>query len=361
MSDKVVYHSDGHLKRVDASKMTNGSYAFKVSNGILSIDPVENGVTTTSFKTPSGSIIAPVDPFIPIAINASGFGSLTLSKIESDPCAILYKGAAEGWVTQSIKGANVIAQLYGLTPESDGSALYYYSTTTGAWKALSVNSGYSFLRNNSGDLTTVEMNAENLYEYGFGYGKQDNVIIQYNKGYINEITVPTTQGNYNLGVDSSGNVSFSQGEVGQRQAVTYKLSAGNNVPTLNGTEITIQGSGSGNFNFNTTFTLKSNSKYYVDARFWFKVSDTSVFDDITTALQVTFKIGSSGTDGVIGSQYIYHPENGVLELHFTGVSPQLTTATPNMYITCDKSFSNGKIDLPFLDSTNVGQITFVEV
>lgn len=359
--DKIVYHSGGHLKRTDVSKLSNGSYAFKVTDGAISVSPVQASttVTTSSFKNPNGSMIFPDPPFIPVAQNTSGFLPFYVPTVASNVCAIVNNGAGE-YQSVNIEGVNVIKKLYQVIPSSNVSQMYYYNTNLNVWKEMSVSEGYTFLKNNSGTISTVTMNGLNLFEYGFGYTKSDNLLIQYNKGEVHNITIPTTAGNYNLNVDTDGNVSFSQGEIAQRQAVTYKLSAGTNTPSLNGSEFKIKGSGNGGFVYNTALNLKSNSKYYVDARFWFKIEDTSIFDSLSNALTVSFKIGS-GTDNIIGTQYIFHPENGVLELHFTGVSALLTSATPDMYLVCDKSFTEHKVDLPVLDTTNIAQITFVEV
>ena len=359
--DKIVYHSGGHLKRADASSLSNGSYAFKVTNGSISVAPVQasTSVTTSSFKKPSGDFIFPDPPFIPVAQNTSGFLPFYVPTVASNVCAIVNNGAGE-YQSVDIQGGNVIKKLFQIYPSSTGSQMYYYNTSLDVWKEMSVSEGYTFLKNNSGTISTVTMNGVNLFEYGFGYTKSDNLLIQYNKGEVHNIAVPTTAGNYNLNVDTDGNVSFSQGEITQRQAVTYKLYAKTNAPTLNGSDIVIHGSGTDGLAYTPSLNLKSNSKYYVDARFWFKITDTSVFDDMSDAVAVTFKIGS-GSDNVIGKHFIFHPESGVLELHFTGISGLLTSATPDMYLVCDSSFTTLKVGLPFVDSTNAAQITFVEV
>lgn len=359
-NDKFVVHSNGHLKRIDASTLSNGSYGFKVTDGTIAVSTVETEISPASFKTTTGTPIISDGPFIPVAVNSSGFTKFTVPKKENDIYGIVYKGL-EGYTSQSIKGVNVISQLYGITPQTSGSALYYYNTTLSAWKALSVEDGYTMLRNASGELSTVTLTGERLFENIIDCAQTDNQLVQYNKGTIKKIDVPATAGNYNLNVDASGNVSFSQGEVAQRQAVTYKLTVPtNNTAALDGNDLKIQGSGNGKFQYNTTFNLKTNSKYFVDATFWFKIEDTSLFDEQSSPVSVTLKIGS-GSDNIIASQLIYHPESGVLQLHFSGVSALLSTAKPDLYLVTDKNWSTMNLNLPILDKTNAGQISFLEV
>ena len=359
-NDKFVVHSNGHLKRIDASALSNGSYGFKVTDGTISVSTVQTEISPASFKTTTGTPIVSDGPFVPVAVNSSGFTKFTMPKKENDVYGIVYKGL-EGYTSQSIKGVNVISQLYGITPQTSGSALYYYNTTLSAWKALAVEDGYTMLHNDSGELSTVVMTGERLLKNIFDCADSDNLIVQYNKGAINKINVPATAGNYNLNVDASGNVSFTQGEVAQRQAVTYKLSvATNNTAALDGNDLKIQGTGTGKFQYNTTFNLKTNSKYFVDATFWFKIEDTSVFDEQSSPLVVTFKIGADSTN-IIGTQLVYHPESGVLQLHFSGVSALLATAKPDLYLTTDKNWATMALNLPILDKTNAGQISFLEV
>lgn len=359
-NDKFVVHSNGHLKRIDASGLSNGSYGFKVTDGTISVSTVETEISPASFKTPNGTTIISDSPFAPVVMNSSGFTKFELPKKENDIYGVVYKGL-EGYASQSIKGVNVISQLYGITPQTSGSALYYYNTTLSAWKALAVDEGYSMLYNNAGDVSTVVLSGSTIFENIFDCAKSDNQIVQYNKGRINKINVPATAGNYNLNVDASGNVSFSQGEVAQRQAVTYKLSVvTNNVAALDGNDLKIQGTGTGKFQYSPTFNLKANSKYFVDATFWFKIEDTSVFDEQSSPVSVTLKIGADTTN-IIGSQLIYHPESGVLQLHFSGVSALLATAKPDLFLTTDKNWSTMGLNLPILDKTNAGQISFLEV
>ena len=56
-NDKFVVHSNGHLKRIDASTLSNGSYGFKVANGTISVSTVETEISPASFKTPNGTTI----------------------------------------------------------------------------------------------------------------------------------------------------------------------------------------------------------------------------------------------------------------------------------------------------------------
>ena len=48
-NDKFIVHSNGHIKRLDASTL-NGDYAFNVSNGNITMKQVETDITTSSFK-----------------------------------------------------------------------------------------------------------------------------------------------------------------------------------------------------------------------------------------------------------------------------------------------------------------------
>lgn len=204
------------------------------------------------------------------------------------------------------------------------------------------------------------LNAKTLYQHCFGLGTEPNILsLQFNKGKVNNVTVPETAGNYNLNVDADGNVSFSQGETVERLCVTYKLSAkSGKVPTL-GTGVMIS-SGDENVAFDSTYKLKAASKFYVDAHFTYMVNDTSVFDNMVKPAKITFKLGSDNNN-IIDSQYIYHPESGILDLHFSGVSKSLISETPQIVLEPDETFNAIGVNLAYADMTNLASITFMEV
>lgn len=357
-TDKIVIHGSGHLKRIDTSTLEKGDYAYSIDNGNISIKQIDSSVTTSSFKDKDGKILVPTQPFIAINQNKDGFTKLSLPQTQDKVCGVVNKGAT-GFICQDITGVNVITQQYNLTSPTD-SSIYCYDKVAKGWKALSFAAGPYFLQADSSGLNPVKLTPVNLYRHAFGIPVTSNMFtIQYNKGEIHQVVVPSTQGNYCLSVDNSGNVSFGQGETVERLCVTYKLSAkAGKMPTL-GQGVMIS-SGDENVAFDSTYKLKAASKFYVDAHFTYMVNDTSVFDNMVKPAKITFKLGSDNNN-IIDSQYIYHLENGILDLHFSGISKSLISETPQIVIEPDETFNAIGVNLSYADMTNLGSITFMEV
>lgn len=355
-NDKFLIHSNGHLKRIDASGLT-GNYAYNVENGNITMKPVETDIKTSSFKDKDGKALMPTAPFIPVAQNKDGFVKLPLPTEGNGLCGIINTGAT-GYTTRNITKSGVIKNQYQLDIPTTPS-LYYYDSATSGWKAIACNAGSYYIQHDSQGIKFAALNAKTLYQHCFGYGTTPNLILQYNKGTINNIEVPTTAGNYNLSVDNSGNVSFGQGETVERLCVTYKLSAKQGkVPTLGG-RVMIS-SGDENVAFDSDYKLKATSKFYIDAKFHYVVNDTSVFDNMVKPAKITFKLGSDDNN-IVDSQYIYHPESGILDLHFSGICKSLISETPQIVIQPDDTFNALGINLAYADNTNLGSITFMEV
>ena len=272
-------------------------------------------------------------------------------------CGIINTGAT-GFTTRNITKDGVIKNQYNLNIPTTPS-LYYYDSETSGWKAIACNRGSFYVQHDSQGIKMAALNAQTLYQHCFNLGTEPNIIMQYNKGTVHNIEVPSTAGNYNLSVDNSGNVSFGQGETVERLCVTYKLSAkSGKVPTL-GTGVMIS-SGDENVAFDSTYKLKAASKFYVDAHFTYMVNDTSVFDNMVKPAKITLKLGSDNNN-IIDSQYIYHPESGILDLHFRGISKSLISETPQIVIEPDETFNAIGVNLTYADNTNLGSITFMEV
>lgn len=356
-NDKFIVHSNGHIKRLDASGLT-GDYAFNVSNGNITMKAVETDITTSSFKDSNKKPLIPTKPFIPIANNRDGFSKLEMPTVSEGICGIVNTGAT-GFTTKDISKGNVIKNQYNLDLPTTPS-LYYYDSATSGWKAIACNAGSYYVQHDSQGIKFAALNAKTLYQHCFGLGTEPNILsLQFNKGTVHNVTVPETAGNYNLNVDADGNVSFSQGETVERLCVTYKLSAkSGKVPTL-GTGVMIS-SGDENVAFDSIYKLKAASKFYVDAHFTYMVNDTSVFDNMVKPAKITLKLGSDNNN-IIDSQYIYHPESGILDLHFSGVSKSLISETPQIVIEPDETFNAIGVNLAYADTTNLGSITFMEV
>ena len=355
-NDKFVVHSNGHLKRIDASTLTNGQYGFTVADGGLSVSEIDTEIKVTSFKDKDKKPLIPTSPFVPIA-QRDGFMKLQLPNATNVVCGVLNKGS-DGYICQDITGVNVIRQQYKLTPPADGSAFYYYNNTQSVWKSVAVPNGAYYIKRDTNDVQLIKVSGDNLFaENGF-FATSENVMVQWNKNTLNKINVPTKAGNYNLNVD--GNLTFGQGETVERLSVTYKLSAKEGKSPTLGTGIQINGSGDDNIAFDSTYKLKTNSRFYVEAKFTFQINENSVFDTMERPAKFTFAL-SSDSDNVVDSQYVYHPENGILELRFSGICSALDSETPNISVTPDEVFTALNINLPYADSTNLGSITFIEV
>lgn len=355
-NDKFLIHSNGHLKRIDASGLT-GNYAYNVENGNITMKAVETDIKTSSFKDKNGKALMPTAPFIPVAQNKDGFVKLPLPTEGNGLCGIINTGAT-GYTTRNITKSGVIKNQYQLdTPTTP--SLFYYDSATSGWKAIACGAGSYYIQHDSQGIKFAALNAKTLYQHCFGYGTTPNLILQYNKGTVHNIEVPTTAGNYNLSVDNSGNVSFGQGETVERLCVTYKLSAkAGKVPTL-GERVMIS-SGDENVAFDSDYKLKANSKFFIDAKFHYVVNDTSVFDNMVKPAKITFRLGSDDNN-IVDSQYIYHPESGILDLHFSGICKSLISETPQIVIQPDDTFTALGINLAYADNTNLGSITFIEV
>ena len=357
-TDKIVIHGSGHLKRIDTSTLEKGDYAYSIDNGNISIKQIDSSVTTSSFKDKDGKILVPTQPFIAINQNKDGFTKLSLPQTQDKVCGVVNKGAT-GFICQDITGVNVITQQYNLTSPTD-SSIYCYDKVAKGWKALSFAAGPYFLQADSSGLNPVKLTPVNLYRHAFGIPVNSNMFtIQYNKGEIHQVVVPSTQGNYCLSVDNSGNVSFGQGEITSRLCVTYNLSAkeGQN-PTLS--DHIMVSSGDEKIQFDSTYKLKTDTRFFVDGKFTFIVNDTSVFDNMIKPAKMTLKLGSDNTN-IVDTQYIYHPESGILELHFSGICKPLITETPQIVLEGDETFTAINVNLSFADRTNLATITFIEV
>ena len=355
-NDKFIVHSNGHIKRLDASGLT-GDFAFNVANGNITMKAVETDITTSSFKDSNKKPLIPTKPFIPVAVNRDGFSKLEMPTEANGLCGIINTGAT-GFTTRNITKSGVIKNQYNLDIPTTPS-LFYYDSATSGWKSIHINTG-GYIQKDSAGVNFVPLTAKNLYQHAFGLGTTPNILsLQFNRGTLHNVTVPSVAGNYNLAVDADGNVSFSQGETVERLCVTYKLSAkSGKVPTL-GTGVMIS-SGDENVAFDSTYKLKANSKFYVDAHFSYIVNDTSVFDNMVKPAKITFKLGSDNNN-IIDSQYIYHPESGILDLHFRGISKSLISETPQIVIEPDETFTALGINLAYVDNTNLGSVTFMEV
>lgn len=356
-NDKFLVHSNGHLKRLDAAGM-NGDYAFSVSNGNITMKTVETDIKTSSFKDKDGKALIPTAPFIPVAQNKDGFVKFPLPTEGNGLCGIINTGAT-GYTTRNITKSGVIKNQYQLDIPTTPT-MYYYDAPNSGWKAIKCPAGSFYMQHDSRGCKWAALNAKTLYQHCFNLGTEPNILsLQYNRGNVNNVTVPTVAGNYNLNVDADGNVSFSQGETVERLCVTYKLSAkSGKVPTL-GTGVMIS-SGDENVAFDSTYKLKAASKFYVDAHFTYMVNDTSVFDNMVKPAKITLKLGSDNNN-IIDSQYIYHPESGILDLHFSGISKSLISETPQIVLEPDETFNAIGVNLSYADMTNLASITFMEV
>ena len=358
-NDKFVIQRLGHLHRLDASSLSNGSYGFKVTDGTISVGAVETEVTPNSFKNTTGSPLTPTSPFVPVAFNRNGFVKLLMPSAANDLSGIVNTGSGE-YQSKSITGVNVITNQYKLSAPTSPS-LYYYDTAASAWKAIACNRGSFYIQHDSTGIKFANLDATTLYQHCFGLGTTPNIIMQYNKGTIHNIEVPSTAGNYNLNVDADGDVSFSQGQVAQRLTVSYNLStkAGTTTPTIGSDGLMLALSQDGAVQADSTFKLKASTKFYVDFKFSCYIPDTSVYDAQTKAGKVMLKIGGSDASNLVDSQYILHPECGILELRFTGLVT-VNSETPTMFIELDDTLK-AITTLSFADSTNLGKLTFIEV
>ncbi len=355
---KIVYHENGHLKRIDTSTLEKGDYAYSIDNGNITIKQIESSVKPSSFKDASGSILIPTSPFLPVVQNKDGFSKLALPQTQDNVCGIVNKGST-GFISQDITGVNVITQQYKLAAPTD-SVIYCYDKVKKNWKALDFVAGSYVLQADSSGLNPVKLTPKNFYQHMMGLPISSNIFtLQFNKGEINNVVIPSTQGNYCLRVDDKGDVSFGTGETQERLCVTFKLSAKTGKrPTL-GEQLIIT-SGDENVEMDSTYMLKTNTRFFVDATFNFLINNTSVFDSQEQAASILFKIGSDDTN-IIDKNYVFHPETGVLRLHFTGISKQLISETPHLCLQCDSIFNALGVNLSFCDPSYLGSITFIEV
>lgn len=359
-TSKFVIQENGHLKRISTDGLSNGSYGFTLTDGAISVSAVETEITTSSFKNPSGTALAPTSPFVPVAYSRNGFVKLLMPSAANDLSGIVNTGSGE-YQSKSITGVNVITNQYKLSAPTTPS-FYYYDNVASAWKAMHCTKGGSYyLQHDSRGIQCAALNAQTLYQHCFGLGTSPNIIMQYNKGTIHNIEVPSTAGNYNLNVGADGNVTFSQGEVAQRLTVSYKLStkSGATTPTIGSDGLMLALSQDGAIQADSTFKLKASTKFYVDAKFSCYIPDTSVYDSQTKAGKVMFKINGSDASNLVDSQYVLRPECGILELRFTGLVT-VNSETPTMFIELDDTLK-AITTLSFADSTNLGKLTFIEV
>ena len=359
-NDKFVIQTNGHLKRIPTTGLANGSYGFTLTDGAITVGAVETEITPSSFKNASGTTLAPTSPFVPVAQNRNGFVKLNMPSTANVLSGIVNNGSGE-YETKSIQGASVITNQYKLTAPTTPS-FYYYDNAANAWKAMHCAKGGSYyLQHDSTGIKCAALNAQTLYQHCFGLGTSPNIIMQYNKGTVNNVAVPSTAGNYNLNVDADGNVSFSQGEVAKRLTVSYNLStkAGTTTPTIGSDGLMLALSQDSAVQADSTFKLKASTKFYVDFKFSCYIPDTSVYDSQTKAGKVMLKIGGSNASNLVDSQYVLHPECGILELRFTGLVT-VNSETPTIFIELDDTLK-AITTLSFADSTNLGKLTFIEV
>lgn len=358
-TSKFVIQENGHLKRISTDGLSNGSYGFTLTDGAISVSAVETEITPNSFKNPSGTALATTSPFVPVAYNRNGFVKLLMPSAANDLSGIVNTGSGE-YQSKSITGVNVITNQYKLSAPTTPS-LYYYDTAASTWKAIACSRGSYYIQHDSTGIKLANLDATTLYYHCFGLGATPNIIMQYNKGTIHNIEVPSTAGNYNLNVGADGNVTFSQGEVAQRLTVSYKLStkSGATTPTIGSDGLMLALSQDGAIQADSTFKLKASTKFYVDAKFSCYIPDTSVYDSQTKAGKVMFKINGSDASNLVDSQYVLRPECGILELRFTGLVT-VNSETPTMFIELDDTLK-AITTLSFADSTNLGKLTFIEV
>ena len=358
-TSKFVIQENGHLKRISTDGLSNGSYGFKLTDGAISVGAIESEITPNSFKNPSGTALAPTSPFVPVAYSRNGFVKLLMPSTANDLSGIVNTGSGE-YQSKSITGVNVITNQYKLSAPTTPS-LYYYDNAASTWKAIACSRGSYYIQHDSTGIKLANLDATTLYYHCFGLGATPNIIMQYNKGTIHNIEVPSTAGNYNLNVGADGNVTFSQGEVAQRLTVSYKLStkSGATTPTIGTDGLLLALSQDGAVQADSTFKLKASTKFYVDAKFSCYIPDTSVYDSQTKAGKVMFKINGSDASNLVDSQYVLRPECGILELHFTGLVT-VNSETPTMFIELDDTLK-AITTLSFADSTNLGKLTFIEV
>lgn len=360
VSENTMYYYNSDLSKWQAITITEG-YSFLNNTGgtVTTVSFNQNNLYNILFKDKSGSALSRTSPYIPIVSND---GMLSLPIPTSYGLYGIYYDNSDGkYKTYPINGSNII-NMMGIQVETEHNVMYYYNGALSRWQVTySIPEGCFYFKNVLAEMQCISFTGENLYKDVFGCASgTDNVIIQYNKGTIYKIPVPSSAGNYNLNVDANGNVTFSQGEIAQRLASTYTLAvSGGTTPKFTGSDFIIKGDGTGNIVFNTKLSLKK-AKYYVDAKFWFKVDESSIFDDTTSLTTFTFKIGS-GTDNIIGKQLLYHPENGILELRFSGISATLSSSTPDFYITTTGAFADLGVSLPVADVSYVGELTLIEV
>ena len=412
-SSEIYYWNGIHSRWESIYEIPNGDVFLRytsISGDLQAVSLNQDTLYDILFKDKDGKTISSSTPYIPVVSN-DGFVQLTVPTSTGGYYG--YSLRDDGtYESKPLTGSN-ITDMLGVTP-TNKPQLYAYNGATSKWTAINPSMGSFFMYNNGITINPIEFTGQNIYTYAYGGTKTDNTIIQYNKGNINKINVPSTSGyyylsvdssgnvsiesfdgksvfnsafgidkkdntiiqynngsikkivvptsagNYNLNVDANGNVSFSQGEISERLATTYTLSVSGTTPKFTaGTDFVIKGNGTGNVVFNTTLNLKK-TKYYVDAKFWFRVDDSSIFDDTTTLTTFTFKIGS-GTTNIIGKQLLYHPENGMLELRFSGISAAVSSNQPDFYITTTGAFADLNVTLPVADVTYVGELTFIEV
>ena len=360
--DKWVIHRNGHLKRIDTKDYTNAQYVYQLKDGTLTMTAIDPYVKTTSFKDASDAVINPSNgPFLPVASN-DGFVRWPMPTSYDSVYGFSTTEDGKGYQSVPITGSNAIQfVLGGNYVPTTGITMYAYNATLSRWQNIGLLNGASFLYNTGGAITSMELNGENVMKYAFNCtSKTDNVLIQYNKGAINKIAVPSTSGNYNLKVDAKGNVTFTQGEVVSKLAETYRISINVIAEDFDGSNFVLAGNGAGIYAFDKVPQLIKGAKYFVEAKFWFRVDDSSIFDDTTTTTIFTFKI-EEGDDNIIGRQILYHPENGILELRFSGVSGPMPSTQPSYYLTTSGAFNDLGVTLKYADRDYVGEITVIEI
>lgn len=363
-NEQIVVHSGGHLKRVSTAGLENGAYTFKLQDGAFSLTAAANTtVTPTMLVDASGNKPLMTGCRIPVATtNGTKWDKLTLPTDQNDCKAILYKGT-DGWATTSITGGNLLTNLMGLSKPTSADNCYqvYWNAKDSKWKLTNaMSAGMWMLMKDSNGMSYVKLNGANFFNYCCNVENTENVILQYNKGTVQKIAVPTEVGTYSLSVGQNGDVAFSTGAVGAKAYYNYTLAlkSGGTKPTIKNGEFCYRGIPDPNVTADSEWKLKIHANYLIDARFYCSVDDTAVFDNQQAPSKISLKIGTSDNSVVVCETYLFHPESNMIEFHFTGICTNLQTEDPYLIIKTDSTLNNIEFKFPV---DLIGRISLVEL
>lgn len=365
-NEQIVVHSGGHLKRISTAGLENGAYTFKLQDGAISLTAAAN--TTVNPKMLKGSDdkapLAAAGCNVPVATtNGTKWDKLTLPTDQNDCKAILYKGT-DGWGTTSITGGNLLTNLMGLTKPTSADNCYqvYWNAKDSKWKLTNaMSAGMNMLMKDSNGISYVKLNGANFFNYCCNVENTENVILQYNKGTVQKITVPTEVGTYSLSVGQTGDVAFSTSTVGSRAHYNFVLapkSGATQRPSILSGSYCFTGSGDTVVSADNEWKFKLHANYLIDARFYCSVADTAVFDNQQAPSKISLKIGSNQTSDTICETYLFHPESNMIEFHFTGMLINLTKESPELWITTDSTIESIEFKFPV---DLIGRISMVEI